>query len=69
MQSAELDSLYQNHDDYDHDEYEHDDEPTVYMSKEDLRSEEQEIRALEDKKTALQSRVSSMEKDIEGLAR
>ncbi|THY25465.1 hypothetical protein D6D01_05051 [Aureobasidium pullulans] len=68
MQSAELDHLHQNHDDYDQDDYDdHDDhvEPTLHMSKEDLMNEEDEIRALEDKKRALQSRVTSMEKDIE----
>ena len=74
MQSAELDSMYQNHEEYDHD---HDDytgyddhvEPAVHMTKEDLMLEEDEIRALEDKKRALESRVTSMEKDIEGLTR
>lgn len=72
MQSAQLDNLHQNHDGYDQDDYDYQDdhfEPTVHMSKDDLVNEEEEIRALEDKKRALQSRVSSMEKDIEGLAR
>lgn len=72
MQSAELDSLYQNHDDYhqdDYDDYNDHVEPTVHMTKEDLMLEEEEIRTLEDKKKSLQSRVSSMEKDIEGLTR
>jgi chromosome segregation ATPase len=72
MQSAELDHLHQNHDGYDHDDYDYQDdhiEPTVHMPEEDPIDEEEEIRALEDKKRALQSRVSSMEKDIEGLAR
>ncbi|KAG9545106.1 DASH complex, subunit Spc34, partial [Aureobasidium melanogenum] len=72
MQSAQLDNLHQNHDDYDQDDYDYQDDhfkPTAHMSKDDLVNEEEEIRALEDKKRALQSRVSSMERDIEGLAR
>lgn len=72
LQSAQLDNLHQSNDDYDQDEYDYQDdhlELTVHMSKDGLVNEEEEIRALEDKKRALQSRVSSMERDIEGLAR
>jgi hypothetical protein len=72
MQSAELDHLHQNHDGYDQDDYGNQDAhiaPVVHLTQEVLVDEEEEIRALEDKKRALQSRVSSMEKDIEGLAR
>lgn len=54
--------------------YEDDFEPIQFtnnaqMTAEDLLQEEQEIRALEWKKKALEDRVTGMEKDIGGLAR
>jgi hypothetical protein len=39
------------------------------MSREDMQREEAEIRELEQKKKALEERVTGMEKDLGGLMR
>ena len=41
----------------------------VYVTEEDLKREDEEIRELEKKKRALEDRVSGMERDLGGLLR
>ena len=69
-------SLDDDDDDDDEDNGEHDIHTTsqrtfeqVHISTEDLWREEEEIRDLENKKRALEDRVSGMERDLGGLLR
>ncbi|KAL1306627.1 hypothetical protein AAFC00_005306 [Neodothiora populina] len=77
-QTSQLDNMYQPKDYSEPQEIEdeedmHDDfapkQSSHFMSAEDMRQEEDEIRALERKRRALEERVSGMEKDIGGLMR